>query len=493
MEDELSLIGKIILKDKEQLFGIKTDDRRRHMYIIGRTGVGKTTLEETLALYDIEHNKGIGVIDPHGEMSERLLKFIPKNRIDDVVYFNPADYSYPLAFNVMEYVEPQYRHMVASGLLSVFEKIWPDVWSSRMEYILNNTILALLEYPDSTLLHINRMLADKDFRKEVVNNLTDEVVKAFWLEEFERYHERFQVEAIAPIQNKVGQFISNPLIRNIVGQQKSKINLREIIDSRKILIARLPVGLIGETNVSLLGGLLVTKLQQAAMSRIDIPEENRQDFFLFIDEFQNFATESFINILAEARKYRLNLTLANQYLEQLPENLRAAILGTIGTLVIFRIGARDAEVLKKEFEPFLNEQDLINLPKYNFYIKLMIDGVVSNPFLASTLAPRTEPLENYVEEIIALSRLKYSNRKEDVEMEIGKEFKKTNSLENVGQAKSNSNEKRETILYEAVCSNCNKKIQVPFKPDPNRPVYCKNCLKKIRAKTSKPEVLKQKF
>ena len=481
MEDDLSLIGKIILKDKEQLFGIKTDDRRRHMYIIGRTGVGKTTLEETLALYDIEHQKGVGIIDPHGEMSERLLKFIPKSRIDDVVYFNPADYSYPLAFNVMEYVEPQYRHMVAAGLLAVFEKIWPDVWSSRMEYILNNTILALLEYPDSTLLHINRMLADKDFRKEVVNNLTDEVVKAFWLEEFERYHERFQVEAIAPIQNKVGQFISNPLIRNIVGQRKSKINLREIIDNHKILIARLPVGLIGETNVSLLGGLLVTKLQQAAMSRIDIPEENRQDFFLFIDEFQNFATESFINILAEARKYRLNLTLANQYLEQLPENLRAAILGTIGTLVVFRIGSRDADVLKKEFEPFLNEQDLVNLPKYNFYIKLMIDGVVSNPFLASTLAPRSQPLENYVEEIVALSRLKYSNRREDVEMEIGKEFKKLNSQNDIKQTKSDSNKKGEAVLYEAVCSNCNKNIQVPFKPDPNRPVYCKNCLKKIKS------------
>jgi len=269
--EDIALIGTTFFRDKQTKFGIKTDDRRRHMYVIGRTGVGKTTILDTLAVHDIMCGNGVGVIDPHGEFSERLLKMVPKNRLDDVVYLNPADIEFPLAFNAMEYVSSEARNTVAAGLMSVFKKIWPDVWSPRMEYILNNCILALLEYPDATLLGISHLLANKDFREDVVGHLTDPVIKAFWTDEFARYHDRFQIEAIAPIQNKVGQFVSNPLIRNIIGQSKSKINLREIIDQKKILIVRLPTGLIGESNASLLGGLIVTKLQQAAMSRIDVP------------------------------------------------------------------------------------------------------------------------------------------------------------------------------------------------------------------------------
>jgi len=480
--EDIALIGTTFFRDKQTKFGIKTDDRRRHMYVIGRTGVGKTTILDTLAVHDIMCGNGVGVIDPHGEFSERLLKMVPKNRLDDVVYLNPADIEFPLAFNAMEYVSSEARNTVAAGLMSVFKKIWPDVWSPRMEYILNNCILALLEYPDATLLGISHLLANKDFREDVVGHLTDPVIKAFWTDEFARYHDRFQIEAIAPIQNKVGQFVSNPLIRNIIGQSKSKINLREIIDQKKILIVRLPTGLIGESNASLLGGLIVTKLQQAAMSRIDVPESKREDFFLLIDEFQNFATEAFINILAEARKYRLNLVLAHQYIEQVPEEIQAAILGTIGTLITFRIGARDAKFLEKEFEPMLTAQDLVNLPKYQFYAKLMVDGVVSQPFLASTLPPTPVPEQMFEDEIIALSRLKYCSPKKGVEQMIASQFEKRGGEENRNAQKENA------VLHDAVCASCKKDIKVPFQPDPKRPVYCKNCLKKAQRERALKEM-----
>ncbi|KKU46615.1 MAG: hypothetical protein UX65_C0001G0009 [Parcubacteria group bacterium GW2011_GWB1_46_8] len=435
MNEDIVLIGETDYRDRKLQFGIKIDDRRRHFYIIGRSGTGKTQLQQTLAIHDIQHGRGVGIIDPHGEFTERLLKFIPKERINDVVYFNPADINYPIGFNVMESVDSEHRHIVAASLLSVFKKIWPDVWSARMEYILNNTILALLEYPQSTLLSINRMLADKDFRKDVVINLKDPIVKAFWTDEFARYHDRFQVEAIAPIQNKVGQFASNPLIRNIVGQVVSKINIREIIDNKKILIARMSTGLIGEGNASLLGGLLITKLQQAAMSRIDVPEASRQDFFLFIDEFQNFATESFPNILAEARKYRLDLTLAHQYVEQLPDTIKAAIFG---------------------------------------------NGVVSAPFMASTLAPLPVPDQSYDIEIIDASRAAYGTPKELVENAIS-EWMLTVAGEKMDKEdKEKILDKETPLIHTGTCQTCGRGVQVPFEPDPKKPLYCKQCLKKVK-------------
>jgi hypothetical protein len=328
----------------------------------------------------------------------------------------------------MERVNPEHRHLVAAGLMGVFKKIWPDVWSARMEYILNNTILALLEYPNTTLLCVNRMLADPEYRKKVVEKITDPVVKSFWVNEFARYTQAYEVEATAAIQNKVGQFISNPLIRNIIGQTKSKIDMREIMDEGKILIANLSKGKIGEDNSRLLGALLITNLQLAAMSRVDILEEKRRDFFLYVDEFQNFATEAFVNILSEARKYRLSLVLANQYIAQLEEmtplgkstRVRDAIFGNVGTIIVFRVGAEDAEFLVKEFQPEFTAEDLTNLEKYHICIKLMINGVASSPFSAVTLPLREKPQKSYKETIIRVSRERYGTPRQLIEEKIEK-------------------------------------------------------------------------
>ena len=411
-KNDITFIGFTTFRNQKKKFGIKLDDRRRHIYIIGKTGMGKTALMENMAIQDIQAGRGLAFIDPHGEAAERLLDFVPSRRINDVIYFNPADVEYPIAFNVMEKVGPEHRHLVAGGLMSVFKKIWPDVWSARMEYILNNTILALLEYPGTTLLCINRMLADSDYRKKVVEKIKDPMVKSFWVNEFSKYTQRYEVEATAAIQNKVGQFISNPLIRNIIGQVKSTIDMRKVMDEGKILIANISKGKIGEDNSRLLGALLITKLQLAAMSRVDIPEEERKDFFLYVDEFQNFATRSFVNILSEARKYRLSLVIGNQYLSQLEEmtptgrstEVRDAIFGNVGTIICFRVGAEDAEFLEKEFLPEFNANDLVNLTKYNIYIKLMIDGVAAKPFSAQTLPPFPKPETNFRQEIIQVSR-----------------------------------------------------------------------------------------
>jgi len=417
MEEEIALFAETNFRGEHKRFGIKTDDRRRHMYIIGKTGMGKTTTLENLIISDIRAGRGVGVVDPHGDLAEKILDFIPADRINDVVYFNPADLDWPIAFNILESIDPRYKHLVASGMMGVFKKIWPDVWSARMEYILNNTILALLDYPGSTMLGINRMLADRDYRKKVILKLKDPVVKAFWVDEFAKYNERFATEAIAPIQNKVGQFLSASIVRNIVGQVKSTIDMREIMDSQKIFIMNLAKGRIGEDASALLGNMLVTRIQLAAMGRVDIPEPDRKDFYLYVDEFQNFATLSFANILSEARKYRLNLVLAHQYIEQLAEEVAAAVFGNVGTIVTFRIGAADAEVLEKEFSPTFTAEDLVNLTKYDTYMKLMIDGISSTPFSASGLPPVAGPTENR-DKVIRVSRERYAKPKEIVEEKI---------------------------------------------------------------------------
>jgi CxxC-x17-CxxC domain-containing protein len=417
MEEEVALFAETNFRGGRKCFGIKTDDRRRHMYLIGKTGMGKTTTLENLIISDIRAGRGVGVVDPHGDLAEKILDFIPSDRINDVIYFNPADLDWPIAFNILEAIDPRYKHLVASGMMGVFKKIWPDVWSARMEYILNNTILALLDYPGSTMLGINRMLADRDYRKKVLTKVKDPVVKAFWVDEFAKYNERFATEAIAPIQNKVGQFLSASIIRNIVGQVKSTIDMREIMDGQKIFIMNLAKGRIGEDSSALLGGMLVTRLQLAAMGRVDIPESERKDFYLYVDEFQNFATLSFANILSEARKYRLNLILAHQYIEQLAEEVAAAVFGNVGTIVAFRIGAADAEVLEKEFTPAFTAEDLVNLTKYDTYMKLMIDGVASTPFSASGLPPVTGPTNNR-DKVIRVSQERYAKPREIVEEKI---------------------------------------------------------------------------
>ncbi|MDD5144785.1 MAG: type IV secretion system DNA-binding domain-containing protein [Candidatus Pacebacteria bacterium] len=471
---EINFFGETTFRNQNKRFGIKTDDRRRHVYFIGKTGMGKTVAIKNMAIQDIQNGHGIGFVDPHGEASEELLDYIPASRINDVVYFNPVDTEYPLAFNVMESVDPQHRHLVASGLMGVFKKIWPDVWSARMEYILNNCILALLEYPGSTLLGVNRMLSDPDYRKKVVDRVTDPMVKAFWVNEFARYTQRLEVEATAAIQNKVGQFISAPLIRNIIGQVKSSIDLRKIMDEKKILIMDLSKGRIGEDNSRLLGALLITKLQLAAMSRVDIPEESRKDFYLYVDEFQNFATESFTNILSEARKYRLCLILAHQYITQMEETVRDAVFGNVGTLISFRVGADDAEFLEREFSPEFLQTDLVNLPKYNVYLKLMIDGVTGSAFSARTLAPLPRLAASNREKIVKVSRERYGTPRQVIEEKI---TKWTGSLE-LPAPRSTVPQERAMTLYDAKCALCGKWTKVIFPPDGTRPVYCKSCLKK---------------
>ncbi len=472
--------AKTNFRNKDQIFGIKTDDRRRHMYVIGKTGTGKSTLLKNMMISDIIAGHGVGIIDPHGEFAETILKYIPKNRIKDVVYFNPADLNYPIAFNIIENVGEDQRHLVASGLIGIFKKLWADSWGPRLEYVLRNTILALLEYPNSTLLGIMRMLSDKDYRKKVIEEVTDPVIKAFWTEEYAKYSSKFEVEAVAPIQNKVGQFLTNPLIRNIVGQKKSSINIRDIIDSQKIFIVNVSKGRVGEDTAKLLGAMIITKIQQAAMSRIDIPEDERKDFFLYIDEFQNFATDSFADILSEARKYRLSLILAHQYINQLEEEVRDAVMGNMGTLIAFRVGAEDAEFLEKEFSPEVSAEDLVNIPNHKIYLKLMIDGVTSRAFSADTLPPFVPEEESYEEEILKFSREKYSTKKTLVQDEISE----------WSQAVKDE-DKPKVKLYEAKCSRCQKITQVPFEPDPNREVYCKDCYAIIQKDPSQAVLVKK--
>lgn len=416
---DVNFFGLANYRNQNRKFGIKLDDRRRHMYVVGKTGMGKTTLLENMVLNDIYAGHGLGYVDPHGDTAEKILNYIPANRINDVVYFNPSDLDYPIGFNILETIRPDQKHLVASGLMGVFKKIWPDVWSSRMEYILNNTILALLDFPGTTLLGINRLLADADYRRRVVNNTQDPVVKAFWQTEFASYNDKYKQEAVAPIQNKIGQFLSASVIRNIVAQVKSRINIREIMDEKKIFIMNLSKGRIGEDNSRLLGGMLITKIQLSAMERVDTPEAERKDFFLYVDEFQNFATESFANILSEARKYRLDLTMAHQYMEQLEEEVLAAVIGNVGTIVTFRVGSSDAEILAKEFIPTFVEEDLINLPKFHIYLKLMIDGVASRPFSALTMAPIAQATGS-MEKVVRVSRERYAVNREKIEDKIAR-------------------------------------------------------------------------
>ncbi|MCK5084937.1 MAG: type IV secretion system DNA-binding domain-containing protein [Candidatus Pacebacteria bacterium] len=499
METDITYFAKTNFREKEHVFGAKKDDRRRHAYVIGKTGMGKTNLLETMIIADIRAGNGVAVVDPHGDLAEKILNFVPASRINDVIYFDPADADYPIAFNVMEHVDPKYRHLVASGLIGVFKKIWADSWGPRLEYLLRNVILALLEYPGSTLLGVPRMFIDKDYRKKVVSKVTDPVVKAFWLNEFTKYSSQFTVDAISPIQNKVGQFLSSSLVRNIISQTHSTIDMREIMDNKKILIINLAKGKIGEDYSALLGAMLITKIQLAAMGRSNIPEEERKDFYLYVDEFQNFATESFAGILSEARKYRLNLIVAHQYIGQLEEEVRDAIFGNVGTIITFRVGAADAEFLEKEFEPVFMMNDLVNLAKYDIYLKLMIDGVTGDAFSATTLPPSEVAKQSSVDKIIRVSRERYANKREVVEEKISRwsgmndENKKAENGNNNGNSNNKKgNEPREIEskdyiskneekeMWDAVCEMCGEKIRVPFKPDPKRSTYCKNCLVEVR-------------
>lgn len=476
---DITYFGKTNFRNSNNVFGIKRKDRRQHMYVLGKSGTGKSVLLSNLIVQNIQNGEGVCVVDPHGELVEEILHLIPDHRVKDVIYFNPADTDFHIGFNVIQLDDPKYKHLVASGLMGIFTKIWANAWSSRMEYILNNAILALLDTPGTTLLGIPRLLVDKDYRQMIIGNLKDPVVKAFWVHEYEQWREQFRNEAIAPIQNKVGQFLSTSIIRNVVGQPKSTIDIFKIMNEGKIFLVNVSKGRIGEDNSALLGGMIITKIQLAAMERVRIPEDERKDFYLYVDEFQNFATDSFSNILSEARKYRLNLTVAHQYTAQLENKdgskVRDAVFGNVGTMIIFRVGADDADFLEKEFEPEFTAQDLVNLPNYNIYLKLMIDGVTSRPFSATTLPPMKIDVSKGVKDnIIASSRKLYTRPRAEVENEISK----WSGMLQVGDGEAK---------YKADCSNCGKSTMVPFEPKEGRPVYCKECMFKIKSGELKPE------
>ncbi|MDO8518282.1 MAG: type IV secretion system DNA-binding domain-containing protein [bacterium] len=421
--EKITYFAQTNSRGKEVPFGIKRRDRARHFYTIGKTGMGKSTLLENMAIQDIRNGEGIAFIDPHGSTAERILEYVPEHRIRDVLYFAPFDMDYPIAFNVMEDVGYDKRHLVVSGLLSAFRKIWVDAWSARMEYILSNTLLALLEFDGSTLLDVNRMLINKVFRKKVVENVTDPIVKSFWVDEFANYGDRYTQEATPAIQNKIGQFTSNPLIRNIVGQPKSSFDIRQMMDEKKIIIMNLSKGRVGEINASLLGSMLVTKLYLAAMSRADVPAPQLArlpSFYFYVDEFQTFANQSFADILSEARKYKLNLIIAHQYIEQMEEEVRDAVFGNVGTTVAFRVGPFDAEVLETVFQPQFTQTDLVNLGFAQVYLTLMIDGVGSPPFSATTLAPFDPPPQNFTRVALEHSRRQFAKSRAEVEVAIAK-------------------------------------------------------------------------
>jgi len=441
MSENITYFGETDARNKRVRFGIKDKDRLRHVYSIGKTGMGKSTMLENMAIQDIQNGNGMAFLDPHGKTADLLLDYIPEHRIKDVVYFAPFDTDFPISFNVMEDVGPDRRHLVVSGLMSAFEKIWVDAWSARMAYILQNTLAALLEYPGATMLGINRMLSDKAYRQKVVDNISDPTVKSFWVDEFAKYTERFAAEATPAIQNKVGQFTSNPLIRNIIGQPRSSFDIRKIMDEKKILIVNLSKGLVGENNANLLGSMLVTKIYLAAMSRADAaPQEMAKlpNFYLYVDEFQSFANKSFADILSEARKYHLSLNITHQYIEQMAEEVRAAVFGNVGTLISFRVGSFDAEVLEKEFAPVFVSEDIVNLGFVQVYLKLMIDGVASQPFSATTLPPIAAPEKSWRAEVMENSRKTYSSPKEEVQQVI----KDWHGSEQKSESKSTNHESR---------------------------------------------------
>ena len=413
-EDEISLLGVTNFRGTNTIFGLYRVDRGRHVYILGQTGTGKSGALELLTLSDIYYDQGFAVIDPHGDYAQHVLSFIPQRRLEDVVYFNPADTSYPIGFNPLEITDPSLKGHISSELVGVLKRLFADSWGPRLEYILRYSLLALLDYPNSTMLDITRLLTDKKFRAGVITYIDDPVVKNFWVTEFASWNDKFAAEAVAPVLNKVGAFTANPMIRNIIGQPKSTFNIRKIMDEGKILVVNLSRGLMGEDNAGILGAMMVTKIQLAAMGRADMPMSERRPFYLYVDEFQNFATDSFATILSEARKYALNLTVANQYISQMSETVRDAVFGNVGTIVTFRISPDDAPFLQKYFEPQFEAADLIQQHSRFFVTTMMINDEKAPAFSAKTLNLPSPP-EDHSNRIITLSREKYAQERAVVE------------------------------------------------------------------------------
>lgn len=418
-EPEVSLFGMTNYHNNTDVFGIKRVDRRRHLYVVGKSGSGKSKLLELLIKEDIDAGKGVGVLDPHGDLVDSVMEFVPKHRIKDVIYFDPSDTNFPISFNPMENVDEAYKMQVTIGFLQIFKKLFGSNWTDRLEHVLRYTVLALLDSPNTTVLSILKMLTDKNYRQTIVSRIKDNVVKNFWVSEFASWSEKFDAEAITPLLNKVGQFVATNMIRNIIGQPTNKFNIREVMDGEKILLMKVSKGLLGEENSGLLGAMIITKLYQAAMSRADIKEENRKDFYFYVDEFQNFATDTFAEILSEARKYRLNLTIAHQYMGQLSDMVKETVFGNVGSIINFRVGAKDADVLAAEYNPVFKERDIINLGVREFYCKMSVNGEIREAFSGRTIAvPHIE--KTWVPEIIANSRANFCVPRENVETMLAK-------------------------------------------------------------------------
>ena len=383
----ITIFAQTDFRHQPVAFGIKQADRRAHLYVLGKTGTGKSTLLETLMLDDVKNGRGFALLDPHGDLVKKIKSQIPWSRRDDVIDFDVPDSTQPYGFNPLANVATDKRPLAASGLMQVFKHLWQDSWGPRLEYILRNCLLSLLDYPQSDLSGILKLLSEKDFRKQVIPHIQNEQIKEFWVKEYEKYTERLKAEAISPIQNKVGAFLIHPLLRKILLNPEKPLSLRKVMDEGKILLVNLAKGNLGEDVSNLLGSLLISRFDLAALSRANIPEADRRDYALYLDEFHNFTTQSLVLMLSELRKYRLSLVLANQYLSQIELSIKDAILGNVGTLISFRIGATDAETLAPEFTPELDASNFTNLPNYHIYLKLMIDGKVSRPFSAVTLPP----------------------------------------------------------------------------------------------------------
>jgi len=429
-DKDVSLFGVTNYHNNFEIFGIKRADRRRHLYCVGKSGSGKSKLLELLIKEDLDAGKGVGVLDPHGDLVDNCMEFVPKHRLKDVVYFDPADIDFPISFNPLENVDEAYKMQVTLGFIQIFKKLFGSNWSDRLEHVLRYTVLALLDSPNTTVLSILKMLTDKNYRQNIVSRIKDSVVKNFWVSEFAGWSEKFDAEAITPLLNKVGQFVATNMIRNIIGQPDNRINIRDIMDNEKILFMKVSKGLLGEENSSLLGSMIITKLYQAAMSRADVKEDKRKDFYFYVDEFQNFATETFAEILSEARKYKLNLTIAHQYMGQVSDLVKKTVFGNVGSIVSFRVGADDASHLAGEYNPIFKERDIINLGVREFYCKMSVDGEIREAFSGRTLSvPQMK--ESYVPEIIANSRSLYCKKRTEVETLLAK-WDEAGEFENSG-------------------------------------------------------------
>jgi len=413
-EGDVSVFGVTNYHNNFVRFGVRLDDRRRHLYVVGKSGSGKSKLLELLIHEDLNRGRGVAVLDPHGDLVDNVMRYVPKSRVNDVVLFDPSDINNPIAFNPLEKVDEAYKMQLTIGFLDIFKKLFGDNWTYRLEHVLRYTTLALLDSPNTTVLSILKMLNDKNYRQKIVARIQDNVVKSFWVSEFAAWSEKFDAEAITPLLNKVGQFVATNMIRNIIGQPITRFDIREIMDNKKIMLMKVSKGLLGEENSSLLGSMIITKMYQAAMSRANVPEEDRTDFYFYVDEFQNFATDTFYEILSEARKYHLNLTIAHQYMGQLSSRIRQTVFGNIGSLVSFRVGAEDAGVLEKEYEPIFKERDIINLGVREFYTKMSVKGEIREAFSGRTVdVPRVT--DDHSREIVETSRKKFCRPKQEVE------------------------------------------------------------------------------